>query len=57
MAYKSEPDSISVVVSSMDQGSLKGEALKVRKHIYLSEKAPWDAVPDDGAERRLQWST
>ena len=52
MAYSSEPDSISVVASSIDPGSLKGEPLKVRKHIYLSEKAPWFTVPEDGAWRK-----
>jgi hypothetical protein len=51
MAYAFKPNRISVVVSSIDQGSLKGEPLKVSKHIYLSEKAPWFAVPDDVAER------
>jgi hypothetical protein len=54
MAYSFEADAISVTMGSVDPGSFACEPPKIKKHMYLSEKAPWFVMPDDGAER---WGT
>jgi hypothetical protein len=54
MAYSYETDAIHVTMGSIDAGSLTCETPKIKQHIYLSEKAPWVMLPDDGAER---WGT
>jgi hypothetical protein len=54
LTYSFESDQISVTVGSVDWPSLRSEAPKVGKHIFVSEKAPWVQLPDDGAER---WGT
>jgi hypothetical protein len=54
MGYSFDADHISISVGSIDWQSLKSEAPKVAKHIFVSEKAPWVQLPDDGAER---WGT
>jgi ubiquinone/menaquinone biosynthesis C-methylase UbiE len=54
MAYVREPEAIDVTMGSIDAGSLTCESPKTMQHIYLSEKAPWVVLPDDGAER---WGT
>jgi ubiquinone/menaquinone biosynthesis C-methylase UbiE len=54
MAYSYETDITHVTMGSVDAGSLTCETPKIKQHIYLSEKAPWVMLPDDGAER---WGT
>ena len=54
MAYSFQADQMSITVGSIDWPSLRSEAPKVSKHIFVSEKAPWVQLPDDGAER---WGT
>jgi hypothetical protein len=55
MAYMFRPDEISITMGSVDMESLACEVPKVKHHIYLREKAPWVAIPDDGAERWGTW--
>jgi hypothetical protein len=38
----------SLSVSTLDEVP---EDLKVTKHIFVKEKAPWEVLPDDGAPR------
>ncbi|KAL6706729.1 hypothetical protein ACN47E_005271 [Coniothyrium glycines] len=59
MAYGADAKSnlLSLTASSIDLSSLAPEVppLKVCRHIYLQEKAPWVVLPgDDGTER---WGT
>lgn len=51
MVYAFEKDTTGLVMGSFDPGSLKGEWPKIKKHIFVKEKAPWTIVPDDGAPR------
>jgi hypothetical protein len=44
-------DTTSLTMGSVDMESLKCEMPRLRKHIYVKEKAPWFEIPDDGAER------
>jgi hypothetical protein len=56
MTYPSDPDHLGLTVGTIDLESLAAEVppLKVSKHIFLKEKAPWVVLPDDGTER---WGT
>lgn len=57
MYYWNEPKVIGVAVGTVDPHTMRdwrgedGQPWKVRKHIFLSEKAPWEILPDDGAPR------
>ncbi|CAI6333418.1 unnamed protein product [Periconia digitata] len=51
MIFRSNPEETSLTMSSVDQDSFKGTMPKVKKHIYLEEKAPWMVLPEDGASR------
>ncbi|KAF2676790.1 S-adenosyl-L-methionine-dependent methyltransferase [Lentithecium fluviatile CBS 122367] len=51
MVYKSAPHETSLTWGSVDLGSLRVVAPKVRQHIFLKEKASWVVLPDNGAER------
>jgi hypothetical protein len=53
MAFFAE-DVVHVTMGSVDQASLTCEPPSIKSHIFLSEKAPWVVLPDDGAER---WGT
>lgn len=55
MKYHFEKGFTGIVLGSVDMGSYKGPVPKVEQHIFLSEKAPWVNLPDDGA-KRLQTS-
>jgi hypothetical protein len=50
MAFHSAADETSLTWGSVDSDSLKSAMPKVKKHIFLKEKAPWVVLPDDGAE-------
>jgi ubiquinone/menaquinone biosynthesis C-methylase UbiE len=54
MAYYFDKDNISVTMGSTEAASFTCEAPKVKKHIYVGERAAWDVLPDDGGER---WGT
>jgi hypothetical protein len=54
MAYSFEEDEICITMGSVDMNSFTCESPKVKKHIFLSEKAPWVVLPDDETER---WGT
>jgi hypothetical protein len=55
MAYNFDKDNISVTMGSTRTESFTCEVPKVKKHIYVGEKAAWDVLPDDGAERWGTW--
>ncbi|KAJ4400341.1 hypothetical protein N0V91_008800 [Didymella pomorum] len=54
MTYCFYEDEVSLTMSSVDLESMTCEPPKVRKHIFLREKASWLVLGDDGAER---WGT
>ena len=54
MVYSFIPEEVSLTMSSVDLHSMKCEPPTVSKHIFLSEKAPWLVLAEDGAER---WGT
>jgi hypothetical protein len=54
MAYSFSAEHVSITMGSVDLQSFKCELPKVAKHMFVSEKAPWVLLPDDGAER---WGT
>ncbi|KAF2031344.1 S-adenosyl-L-methionine-dependent methyltransferase [Setomelanomma holmii] len=54
MHYAFYEDRISMSMGSVDIKTMTCEPPTVRRHIYLSEKAPWVVLPDDGTER---WGT
>ena len=54
MTYSFHEDEVSLTMSSVDLESMTCEPPRVRKHIFLREKAPWLVLGDDGAER---WGT
>jgi hypothetical protein len=51
MAYVAERQTLGLVMGSVDPSSIEGKWPKPRRHIFLSEKAPWVTVPDDGMPR------
>lgn len=56
MTYSSDPDYIALTMATVDLESLAFDfSPKIAKHIYLSEKAPWVVLPDDGTERWGTW--
>ena len=50
MEYTATPNSLGLIVGTIDIESVNGELPKVSKHIFLKEKMSWDVLPDDGAE-------
>jgi|TARA_R110002003_G_scaffold48_26_gene4174 hypothetical protein len=54
MEYKFDENRISVTMGSVDSKTMSCELPTVKTHIYLSEKAPWVVLPEDGTER---WGT
>jgi hypothetical protein len=54
MTYSFEENEISITMGSIDTNTFTCESPKVKNHIFLSEKAPWVVLPEDGAER---WGT
>jgi hypothetical protein len=55
MTYPSDPNEMSLTAGSIYSDSLASEwNPKVEKHIFLSEKAAWVMLPEDGSER---WGT
>lgn len=54
MMYSFYEDEVSLTMGSVDLESMRCEPPKIRKHIFLREKAPWLVLSDDGAER---WGT
>ncbi len=54
MTYSFHEDEVSLTMGSVDITSLNCELPKLKKHIFLREKAPWLVLADDGAER---WGT
>jgi len=54
MAYAFNQDRISITMGSIDTSTFTCESPAVKEHIFLSEKAPWVMLPDDGTER---WGT
>ncbi|KAI8941006.1 hypothetical protein NX059_002253 [Plenodomus lindquistii] len=54
MTYQNS-DRIHLTMATIDLDSLKDVSPpRVTKHLFLNDKAPWTALPDDGAER---WAT
>ncbi|KAH7074541.1 S-adenosyl-L-methionine-dependent methyltransferase [Paraphoma chrysanthemicola] len=54
MEYKFYENRISITMGSVESNSMTCEPPTVKRHIYLSEKAPWVVLPEDGTER---WGT
>ncbi|OBT84582.1 hypothetical protein VE02_06326 [Pseudogymnoascus sp. 03VT05] len=50
------PKEMSIVVGSIDEGSIKGEMMKPTEHIFLEEKAGWFDLPEDGLGRFERFS-
>lgn len=40
-----------VTVGSIDEKSYKCEKPKIKRHIFVKEKAPWTLIPEDGVVR------
>ena len=52
MKYHARPDGTSVAMGSVDDGSVKGDFIKPKEHIFLGEKARWWEISEhDGLER------
>ena len=51
MTYYAMPDSIGVAAGTVNEASIHGELLKPQNHIFVSDKAKWYTIPDDGLER------
>ncbi len=51
MRYDFQPQIISIAAGSIDEESIKGELVKPTEHIFLSEKAAWFEIPDDGLKK------
>jgi ubiquinone/menaquinone biosynthesis C-methylase UbiE len=51
MVYKSSSDDTSLALGTVDLKSLKAAIPKVKQHIFVEEKVPWEVLPDDGAPR------
>lgn len=51
MDAATSPESMAIVVGSIDEGSVKGELMKPTGHIFLEEKAGWFDLPEDGLGR------
>jgi hypothetical protein len=49
MVYTAKDDT-SLTWGSVDSESLQVAVPKVKKHMFLKEKAPWVVLPDDGAD-------
>ena len=56
MMYKCDPDAIGIAAGTIDEDSVIGELEKAKTHIFLSQKASWYAVPEDGLERYERFS-
>ncbi|KAF1915598.1 S-adenosyl-L-methionine-dependent methyltransferase [Ampelomyces quisqualis] len=54
MEYLYDADRINITMGSIDTYSMSCRIPKVKKHIFLREKAPWVESPDDSTER---WGT
>ncbi|KAH8725417.1 S-adenosyl-L-methionine-dependent methyltransferase, partial [Phaeosphaeriaceae sp. PMI808] len=55
IAYTFTDSKISMTMGSIDLSTMACEVPKVKMHIYLCEKAAWEVLPDDGAERWGTW--
>jgi hypothetical protein len=51
MQYKLKPEKNFITAGSIDEESVKGVLVKPSEHIFLSGKAGWYEVPDDGMKR------
>jgi hypothetical protein len=54
MVYNFDKDEVSVTMGSIDLASFTCDPPKIKNHIFVREKAAWDVLPEDGAER---WGT
>lgn len=53
MRYDAEPKYVGLTLGTVDEktlGKIEG-GLKIKRHIYVGEKAGWFELPDDGAAR------
>jgi ubiquinone/menaquinone biosynthesis C-methylase UbiE len=51
MVFKSSPQEISLAWGTVNLESLEAAMPKVKQHIFVEEKVPWESLPDDGAPR------
>lgn len=51
MKYKCQPDKISIAAGTIDEDSVEGELGQVTAHIFLSQKAGWYTIGEDGLKR------
>ncbi|KAF2273778.1 uncharacterized protein EI97DRAFT_382658, partial [Westerdykella ornata] len=49
MRYMDEMETTGITMGSVDVASVRDWTPKIRKHIFLGEKAAWTVVPDDGS--------
>ncbi|KAJ5241395.1 uncharacterized protein N7469_002986 [Penicillium citrinum] len=55
MSLDKEPDITAIAAGTLDDDKSQSSIPTPSAHIFLSEKASWFQVPDDGAERWVGW--
>ncbi|KAI4284264.1 MAG: hypothetical protein L6R38_001541 [Xanthoria sp. 2 TBL-2021] len=56
MKYGFDETNIGIAAGAMDEGSLKGEVMKVTGHIFVEQKPSWYEIPEDGVKRWERFS-
>ncbi len=56
MKYASDDATIGIAAGTMDERSLKGEAMKLTEHIFVEQKPGWYTIPEDGVKRWERFS-
>lgn len=51
MRYSCEPDRMGIAAGTIDDDSVEGELAPATAHIFLSQKASWYTIGEDGLER------
>ncbi|KAF2004543.1 S-adenosyl-L-methionine-dependent methyltransferase [Amniculicola lignicola CBS 123094] len=50
--FEGGDEDVSITVGSIDMHHFRGEMPKTKQHIFVSERAPWFTIPDDGVPRQ-----
>ncbi|KAL8926933.1 MAG: hypothetical protein Q9172_001594 [Xanthocarpia lactea] len=56
MKYASDDATIGIAAGTIDERSLKGEAMKLTEHIFVEQKPGWYNLPEDGLKRWERFS-
>lgn len=51
MTYSCEPDRIGIAAGTIDEDTIKGSMVSATAHIFVSQKACWYTIGEDGLRR------